>query len=137
MQNKNILMITLRSDIGGGSKHLNSVFDNLKNDFSFYIASPIDEPFGIRWLGQLNDKFFRLPHRKFSLSYFIRLIRFVKKNKIRIIHAHGKGAGIYARLIKLFIPSVKIIFTWHGFHIEIYGAVSKKIYLMIEKFFRN
>ncbi|MFN3873515.1 MAG: glycosyltransferase, partial [Ignavibacterium sp.] len=76
MQNKNILLITLRSDIGGGSKHLNSAFDNLKNDFSFFIASPIDEPFGIKWSDELKDKFFQLPHRKFSISYFIRLIGF-------------------------------------------------------------
>lgn len=133
MQHKNILLITLRSDIGGGSKHLNSVFDNLKNVFSFFIASPIDKPFGIKWSDELKDKFFQLPHRKFSVSYFKNLIRFVKKNKIRIIHAHGKGAGIYARLIKLFIPSVKIIFTWHGFHIETYNSLSKKIYLLTEK----
>ena len=133
MQNKNILLITLRSDIGGGSKHLNSIYENLKNDFSFFIASPIDEPFGIKWSDDLKVNFFQLPHRRFSVSYFKSLIRFVKKNKIRIIHAHGKGAGIYARLIKLFIPSVKIIFTWHGFHIETYGAVSKKIYLLIER----
>lgn len=133
MQNKNILLITLRSDIGGGSKHLNSVFENLKSDFNFFIASPIDEPFGNKWFNQLKDKFFQLPHRKFSISYFIRLIGFIRKNEIGIIHAHGKGAGIYARLIKLFIPSVKIIFTWHGFHIETYGAASKKIYLLIER----
>lgn len=132
-QNKNILLITLRSDIGGGSKHLNSVFENLKDDFSFFIASPVDEPFGIKWLNELKDKFFQLPHRRFSLIHFFRLIGYVRKNKIRIVHAHGKGAGIYARLLKLFLPSLKIIFTWHGFHIETYNSLSKQIYILIEK----
>lgn len=133
MQNKNILLITLRSDIGGGSKHLNSVFENLKNDFNLFIASPVDEPFGIKWRNELKEKFFQLPHRKFSIVCFLQLISYVRKNKIRIIHAHGKGAGIYARLIKLFLPQVKIIFTWHGFHIETYNRWLKKIYLLIEK----
>lgn len=134
-QNKNILLITLRSDIGGGSKHLNSLFENLKNEFNFFIASPIDEPFGIQWSSELNKKFFQLPHRKFSLKHFFQLFKYVRNNKIRIIHAHGKGAGVYARLIKLFIPSVKIIFTWHGFHIETYNCLSKAIYVLIEKIF--
>ncbi|WP_168026849.1 glycosyltransferase [Ignavibacterium album] len=127
------MLITLRSDIGGGSKHLNSVFENLKNDFNFFIASPVNEPFGIKWRDELKEKFFQLPHRKFSIVRFLQLIFYVNKNKIRIIHAHGKGAGIYARLIKLFSPKVKIIFTWHGFHIETYNSLSKKIYLLIEK----
>lgn len=133
MQNKNILLITLRSDIGGGSKHLNSIFENLKNDFIFFIAAPIDKPFGLKWHNELKNKFFQIPHRKFSISRFIRLVFYVRKNKINIVHAHGKGAGIYARLIKLFSPSTNIIFTWHGFHIENYDLLSKKIYLLLEK----
>lgn len=137
MQNKNILLITLRSDIGGGSKHLNSVFENLKNEFNFFIASPVDEPFGIKWTAELKEQFFPLPHRKFSLKHFFRLIKYARNNNIRIIHAHGKGAGIYSRLIKLFVPSVKIIFTWHGFHIETYNGLSKLIYILIEKMFSS
>ena len=134
MQNKNILLITLRSDIGGGSKHLNSVFENLRNDFNFYIASPSDEPFGTKWLKELNDKFFELPHRKFKILSFIQLIWFIRANKIKLIHAHGKGAGIYARLLKILLPSVKIIFTLHGFHhIETHRRIAKAIYIFIEK----
>ncbi|MGQ9644228.1 MAG: glycosyltransferase, partial [Ignavibacterium sp.] len=133
MQNKNILQITLRSDIGGGSKHLNSVFENLRNDFNFYIASPSDEPFGTKWSRELNDKFLKLPHRKFTILSFFQLIGFIRKNKIKLIHAHGKGAGIYARLLKIFLPSVKIIFTLHGFHIETHSRISKAIYIFIEK----
>lgn len=133
MQNKNILQITLRSDIGGGSKHLNSVFENLRNDFNFYIASPSDEPFGTKWSKELNDKFLKLPHRKFTILSLFQLIGFIRKNKIKLIHAHGKGAGIYARLLKIFFPSVKIIFTLHGFHIETRGRIAKAIYIFIEK----
>lgn len=135
MASKNILQITLRSDIGGGSKHLNSVFQNLKNDFNFFIASPLDEPFGVKWADENKNKFLQLPHRKFSLSCFIKLIEFVRNNNIKIVHAHGKGAGIYARLLKIFFPATKIIFTWHGFHIETYNAQTKKFYVLVEKIF--
>jgi len=133
MIKKNILLITVRSDIGGGSKHVNSIFENLQNDFNIFIASPKDEPYGTRWAEKLNNNFFELPHRKFSLFYLFRLIKFVKKNNIKVIHAHGKGAGIYARLIKIFLPSVKIIFTWHGFHIETYNRFLKSFYVLVEK----
>ncbi len=133
MSNKNILQITLRSDIGGGSKHLNSFLENLKNDFSFFIASPNDEPFGVKWQSILKERFFLLPHRKFSLSRLFSLLSFIRKHNIKIIHAHGKGAGIYARLIKALNPKLKVIFTWHGFHIETYNPLSKTVYLRIEK----
>lgn len=133
MPNKNILLISLRSDVGGGSKHMNSIFENLNNDFNFFIGSPLDEPFGTKWSAQLKEKFLELPHRKFSIRHFYKLISFIKRNNISVIHAHGKGAGIYARLTKIFLPSVKIIFTWHGFHIETYNPISKAIYIFIEK----
>jgi len=134
MHSKKILLISLRGDIGGGPKHLDSIYQNLKAEFNFYVASPKEQPFGIKWANELNDRFFKLPHRKFSILFFFRLVSFIRENKIDIIHAHGKGAGIYARLIKIFIPKIKVIYTWHGLHIDKYNSLEKFLYIMIEKF---
>lgn len=134
MKNKKILLISLRADVGGGPKHLDSVFQNLKGQFDFFIASPNDFPYGQKWCCELEKKFFQLPHRRFSISVFIKLIFFVWKNHISLVHAHGKGAGIYARLIKIFLPKTKIIFTWHGLHIDKYNSFEKFIYILLERF---
>lgn len=135
MLEKNILLITLRGDIGGGPRHIDSIYRNLKKEFNLFIASPVEEPYGINWSNQLSEsnKFLKLPHRKFTIRDFLNLVSFVKRNNIKIIHAHGRGAGIYARLLKPFIPHANILFTWHGFHIESFPPLKKQIAIFIEK----
>ncbi len=135
MIDKKILLITLRGDFGGGPRHVDSIYQNLKREFNLYIASPSEEPFGISWKNQLfeSNKFLELPHRKFRVRDFLSLISFVKRNKIKVIHAHGRGAGIYARLLKPFLPQIKILYTLHGFHIELFPLLKKQISIYIEK----
>jgi glycosyltransferase involved in cell wall biosynthesis len=135
MIDKKILLITLRGDFGGGPRHVDSIYQNLKREFNLYVASPVEEPYGIKWKNQLveSNKFLELPHRKFGIRYFFNLVSFVRGNKIKIIHAHGRGAGIYARLLKPFIPQIKIFYTLHGFHIESFSPLKKKISIYIEK----
>jgi len=131
----NILFITLRSGWGGAPKHIDLIIQNLFSRYNISVAAPIEEPYGTEWIKKVGtENYFKLPHRKFSVLKFFKLRAFIKKNKIQIIHAHGKGAGIYARLLKLlFIPKVKVIFTLHGFHIDAYNLLQKKVYLLLEK----
>lgn len=132
----NILFITLRAGWGGAPMHIDLIINNLGQDYKIFIAAPVEEPYGSKWLnlaGKIN--YFELPHRKFSFFKLLGLRKFVKKNKIQIVHAHGKGAGLYARLLKLmFTQDIKIIFTFHGFHIDGYSLLQKKFYLIYEKF---
>lgn len=110
-----ILYITLRADIGGGPKHVFELSQEIKNrnNFSVYIASPIQKPFGEKFL-QISAEHFEMPFRKFSLITLLRLIRFCNRHNIQIIHSHGRGAGIYSRLLKFF--GFKVIHTYHGIH---------------------
>lgn len=138
MSKKKILYITLRSDLGGGPKHVDSLIENFNKEFEIFAAAPIDDPFGTKWLELLgNKKFFSLPHRKFSPLNLFALINFIKKNDISTIHAHGKGAGVYARLIKLLNRRAYIIYTWHGLHIGGNGILKRRFYVLIEKFFER
>jgi len=50
---------------------------------------------------------------RFDFLAMIRLIRLVKADKIQIIHAHGTSLFI-ARIVKIFLPSLKIV--WHVHH---------------------
>lgn len=59
-----------------------------------------------------KNVFFLCLHRKFrfDVSAISRLHRFIKKNRIGIIHAHGTSFFV-ASVIKLFLPGLKLV--WH------------------------
>jgi len=98
----NILFVNLRSGWGGAPKHIDLIIQNLFSIYNIFVAAPIEEPYGTEWLKKLGtENYFELPYRKFSVLKFLKLRAFIKKNKIQIIHAHGKGAGVYARLLKI------------------------------------
>jgi glycosyltransferase involved in cell wall biosynthesis len=132
-----ILLLTLRSDWGGAPKHIDILYQNIGPDFLIYFAAPISEPYGVNWYKSVGkERFFELEHRKFSIFKLIQLKLFIKNNGIKIIHAHGKGAGLYGRLLKIFLPkSIKVIFTFHGLHIDKYSPLKKKLYILYEQFF--
>ncbi len=131
---KKILYVSLRSGFGGATMHINQLIDSFKKDYDIYCAAPIEEPYGVNWIKDLGiDKFFKLPYRSFSVKHLVRLICFIKRNKIDIIHAHGKGAGIYARLAKIFSPKTYLVYTIHGLHIANYTKSMKYFYIFLEK----
>jgi glycosyltransferase involved in cell wall biosynthesis len=111
----NILMISARSDVGGGPKHLYDLSRTLKlsNSFSISIASPDDSPFGDKFK-HISDHFLDIPKRSFTLVTYIKLLLHCREFDIDVIHSHGRGAGIYSRLLSLF--GYKVIHTFHGIH---------------------
>jgi glycosyltransferase involved in cell wall biosynthesis len=130
-----ILLLTLRSDWGGAPKHIDILYKNIGPDFLIYFAAPISKPYGVEWYQSVGkERFFELEHRKFSLIKLFRLKTFIRTSGITIVHAHGKGAGMYGRLLKILLPnSIKVIFTFHGLHIDQYGFLKKKLYLLYER----
>lgn len=129
----NVLIISARADFGGGPKHIYSLVNQLKNKINFYIACPKDYPYYDLYSKLITENnIIGIPHRKFRLSNLFSLVRFVQKNNIRIIHSHGKGAGIYSRILSL-ITGVKTIHTFHGIHIDEYSSIVKFLYLSLEK----
>lgn len=112
---ENILLITIRSDLGGGPRHVLDLAKGLKalNKFNLYIASPLDPPNG-KELQELALKHIKLTHRRFSPIKLISLALFCIKNKIKVVHSHGRGAGLYSRPLKLL--NIKVIHTNHGTH---------------------
>ena len=117
-----ILLVTLRADWGGGPQHVDLLINNISEKFEIYVTCPNDKPYYEKWKNNPKVKdIFILPHRKFSFKKLIGLSNFVKNHNIEIIHSHGKGAGIYSRLLKLFNYNLKIIHTLHGFHIREYN----------------
>lgn len=133
-----ILIITLRAGFGGAPKHIDLIISNLKWKYKLYIASPSEKPYGTKWKSELGEnRFFEMPIRKFSFLKLLQLQRFIKINNIKLVHAHGKGAGSYGRLLKILCPQIKVILTMHGFHIGVYGPIKRILYVLYERIFEK
>lgn len=134
MSKRRILHITARADFGGGPEHVFRLIEQLQDRCNIFIACPNDYPYFDKFTNLIgNEKSLQIPHRKFKIAALFELIKFIKKHKVEIVHSHGKGAGIYSRLLGLF-SKVKVVHTFHGIHIEQYSLLMKNIYLLVEKF---
>lgn len=111
-----VLLITVRSDFGGGPRHVDQLIQYLPTEVELYMAYPIDgEPYAKKWSQDKRIKdTIHIPYRKFSLTVLLRLGNFVRRNHIDIVHSHGNGAGIYSRILKILYPKIKVIHTFHG-----------------------
>ncbi|EQC43225.1 glycosyltransferase [Bacteriovorax sp. Seq25_V] len=107
-----VLFITVRSDMGGGPKHVYELCSGL-SEIDVYIASPCDAPYYEKYRS-ISNGHIKIPHRKFSLLKLIELIQYCRNNGINIVHSHGRGAGIYSRFMGLF--GFKVVHTFHGVH---------------------
>ena len=124
---KRILLIS-SSNTGGGPSHIFLLREIFKNEIDFYLAMP-----------QINtsihdlksNKYIQICERKISLIDIYNLIVFVKKNKIEIIHSHGKGAGVLGRIIKIFLRKTHI-YTFHGIHTKCLSRFGRFIYILYE-----
>ncbi len=140
MKRKNILSITVRADIGGGPIHLNELISKLDlNKFNLFLACPLSGSiYSDHW--KENNRITNLqeiPFRGFSFKSIFQLVKFVKNNDIDFIHSHGKGAGIYSRCIKMFMPKIKVIHTFHGINVFEKGLINSIKNIHSESFFKN
>jgi len=126
----NVLVITLRADFGGGPEH---VYQLVKNATSicFHVACPDDVPYMDRYRKLVGSRILPLPHRKFKFNFLRKLVAYARGNKIDVIHSHGKGAGLYARLLSAIIR-VPSVHTPHGIHVGEYNALKIWLYKLYE-----
>ena len=129
---KKVLLITVRADIGGGPRHVELLVKGLP--YPIFLACPPDKPYYFLWKENQKVKGIQtIPHRKFSIIAYFRLTIFCIKHKIDAIHSHGKGAGIYSRFLKILLPHVYIIHTFHGIHLGNYTTLKRVTYLFLER----
>lgn len=131
---KNVLFISARADFGGGPEHLWQLLRSMPAGARKCVACPPDYPYYDRFRACVGgDNMFPLPHRRFSLAKLWDLRNFCARHKVTVLHSHGKGAGLYSRLLGLMtgLPSVH---TFHGVHIAEYGPLKKRLYRLYERF---
>ncbi len=123
-----ILLISSSAKTGGGPSHIFLLNELLKDQFDFYLAMPF---FNHKSKIFDNKKYLEIAERKISISDIFRLIRFSRQNSIDIIHAHGKGAGLISRIIKIFINK-PLIYTFHGMPTLSFSGLKKILYILYE-----
>lgn len=90
--------------------------------------------------GSYWDKFvalgitpYDLALRRLSLSTFFKLLKILQKEKPDLIHTHGKGPGLYGRLIGRML-GIPVIHTFHGFQYKFLPIFNSLFYLIVENF---
>ena len=143
MAKKARLLQIVGEPVGGTRKHVHSILqgiDRAKFDlFYCYSTIGVDSSFQ----SEVNDPYFcniqtfslrihKTPHYN-DLQNIVKILRFVKRNEIDIVHGHGAKAGTYARLLKCF-ANVKCMYTPHGgvLH-DSFGMFASWVYLSVEK----
>ena len=127
-----IVHITASSSVGGGPEHVWQLLCHLPDTLTeLYLAAPKTEPYGSKFIAKLSkEHYFELPERRWSTIAFIKLIFWIRKHNIQLIHSHGRGAGIYGRFAAL-LTNIPCIHTFHGIHIP-HTRLSHLLYLSLE-----
>ena len=108
-----VLHITSRSDFGGGPEHLYQQILLQKSEINLFVAAPKQYPYFNKFRDITGEKnICRIDDRSFSIFDLIKLKNFVRKNKINLIHSHGKGAGLYSRLLTFFLGIKTSYSSW-------------------------
>jgi glycosyltransferase involved in cell wall biosynthesis len=61
-----------------------------------------------------------------------RLVQVIRARGIRLVHTHGKGAGLHGRLAARAV-GIPAVHTFHGIHFEGYAAPKRATYLALER----
>ena len=127
-----VLHITASSEQGGGPEHVWQLVRHLPAEITSYIAAPDAAPYRERFVASVGEeRCFVIPQRKWSFSAFFSLLRWARKNRIAIVHSHGKGAGLYGRLLAL-ASGILSVHSFHGIHLP-KNFLAQAVYLALER----
>ena len=118
---------------GGGPRHIYSLLENLdRNEWDVVVCTHQDGSYWEKFVS-LEIMLYDLVLRRVSVSTFFKLLKVLRKEKPDLIHTHGKGPGLYGRLIGRLL-GIPVIHTFHGFQYKFLPVMSRFVYLIIENF---
>ncbi len=129
---KRILYIAVSSQTGGVPKHILYALQEARHrGYKVTVAVPDDGDYYPRFR-ELASDVINLPLKPYSFRSLWKLRKYMKEHGIVLVHSHGKGAGMYARPLKILCPWIKVVHTFHGIYLEEYGKGIRTIYCGIE-----
>ena len=128
---KKIFHISGTTIPGGGPEHIFQLLKRLnRNEWKIIICTSKDGPYWEKF-NSLGIKTYNLALRILSLKTSFKLFLILRKEKPDLIHTHGKGPGLYGRIISSFL-NIPVIHTFHGFHYEDLPIVTRWFHLAVE-----
>ena len=100
---------------GGGPEHIYQLLKRLnKNEWEVMLCTSRD---GSYWekFNSIGVKTYNLSLRILSPNTAYKLFMLLRKENPDLIHTHGKGPGLYGRIISRFLK-IPTVHTFHGFH---------------------
>ncbi|SVC63622.1 uncharacterized protein METZ01_LOCUS316476, partial [marine metagenome] len=130
---KKICHISGTTITGGGPEHIYQLLKRLnRKEWEIVICTSKD---GSYWekFNSIKTKTYNLTLRKISLNTFFNLFLILRKEKPDLIHTHGKGPGLYGRIVGK-ILRIPVVHTFHGFHYEDLHFLARKLHLAADIF---
>ena len=128
---KKIFHISGTTIPGGGPEHIFQLLRRLnRNEWKIIICTSKDGPYWEKF-NSLGIRAYNLALRILSLKTSFKLFLILRKEKPDLIHTHGKGPGLYGRIISSFL-NIPVIHTFHGFHYEDLPIVTRWFHLALE-----
>ena len=118
---------------GGGPEHIYQLLKRLnRNEWEVIICTSND---GSYWdkFNSLKVLTCDLSLRQLSLFTAFKLFAILRKEKPDLIHTHGRGPGLYGRIIGK-VLNIPVVHTFHGFHYEDLSPLMQWLLLATESF---
>jgi O86/O127-antigen biosynthesis alpha-1,3-N-acetylgalactosaminyltransferase len=110
----NLLYVTTKSEVGGVQKFVKEQIDITANEFDVYLCTNqkdwLTEQTSTKTKGVLLNRSIK---SKLSFLFLIRLIIFIKKNKIDLVITNSANAGFYGRVAAWFTKTKSCYYS-HG-----------------------
>ena len=127
-----VLEVMVSTSPGGGPSQVLSLAPRLRAlGFAPIVAGPADGALapafredGIEVVDVRTD---RLASRAIGT-----LVQLIRARGVRLVHTHGKGAGLHGRLAAR-AAGIPVVHTFHGLHFESYRAPARALYLALER----
>jgi glycosyltransferase involved in cell wall biosynthesis len=127
-----VLEVLVSTQMGGGPQHVYTLATALRaRGFAPAVAGPRDGAMA-ETFDAAGIELIELSTHRLRPAVVPRLARLIARRGIRLVHSHGKGAGVYGRLAAR-LASVPAIHTFHGIHFERYPRGVRQAYLGLER----
>lgn len=129
-----VLLITGRADIGGGPEHVLQLTEGLAGRCQLFIACPHEAPYWERYQARVGaGRMLAIPKRALTAGALWNLGRFVRRQRIQLLHSHGNAGSIYSRLVGV-ATGVPVVHTHHGlFFVSQPAGIKRSLRLVIER----
>ena len=127
-----VLELLVSTELGGGPRHVYDLVGALPREhFRVVVAAPPDGPFFERFR-QIGCAVESVPLGRLRPGTLGHVVRLVRAHRVDVIHSHGKGAGLYARLAGWW-TAVPVVHTFHGIHYRKYLFGLGHAYIWLER----